>query len=80
MVASMSAKGDCFDNAVAESTIGTVKTEALGDYVPTDIHELQRILFAYIEGSYNQHRLHSTLDYKSPAEKERDLLNATHPA
>jgi transposase InsO family protein len=78
MVASMSAKGDCFDNAVAESTIGTVKTEALGDYVPADIHELQRILFTYIEGFYNQHRLHSTLDYKSPAEKERDLLNAAH--
>jgi len=80
MVVSMSAKGNCWDNAVAESTIGTVKTEALGDYVPADIHELQRILFSYIEGFYNQHRLHSSLDYKSPAEKERDLLNTAHAA
>lgn len=75
MVASMSGKGNCWDNAVGESTIGTVKTEALGDHVPADIHELRRILFGYIEGFYNQRRLHSSLDYKSPVEKERELLN-----
>ncbi len=70
MVASMSGKGNCWDNAVGASTIGTIKTEALGDYVPADIHELRRILFGYIEGFYNQRRLHSTLDYRSPVEKE----------
>lgn len=80
MVCSMSAKGDCWDNAVAESTIGTVKTEALGEYVPRDINELQGILFSYIEGFYNQRRLHSSLGYKSPAEKERDLLNTRQAA
>lgn len=74
MVASMSAKGDCWDNAVAESTNGTVKTEALGDYIPIDIHELGRILFLYIEGFYNHQRLHSSIGYKTPAEKERDVL------
>ncbi|MFC1641603.1 IS3 family transposase [Myxococcota bacterium] len=79
-VASMSAKGNCWDNAAAESTIGTVKTEALGDYVPGDLDELRRILFPYIEGFYNQHRLHSSLDYPSPAEKERDVLESLHPA
>jgi hypothetical protein len=78
--ARLSAKGDCWDNAVAESTIGTVKAEALGDHVPADIHELRRILFPYIEGFYNQHRLHSTLDYQSPAEYERNLANSTHAA
>lgn len=74
MVTSMSAKGNCWDNAVAESTIGTVKLEALGDYVPVDIHELRRILFPYIEGFYNHQRLHSSIGYKTPAEKERDVL------
>jgi putative transposase len=77
MVASMSAKGNCWDNAVAESTIGTIKVEALGDYVPEDIHELQRILFPYIEGFYNHQRLHSAIGYKTPDEKERDVLAAT---
>ncbi len=60
MVASMSRKGECWDNAVAESTIGTVKIEALGDAIPADIHELRTILFPYIEGFYNLRRLHST--------------------
>lgn len=80
MVPSMSRKGDCWDNAVAESTIGTVKAEALGDHVPADIHELRRILFPYIEGFYNHRRLHSTLDYKSPAEYERSLATSTRAA
>lgn len=80
MVASMSAKGDCWDNAVAESTIGTIKAEALREHVPADIDELRRILFPYIEGFYNHHRLHSTLDYQSPAEYERNLENSTHAA
>ena len=62
MVASMSRKGNCWDNAVAESTFATIKIEALGDYIPTDTNELKRILFPCIEGVFNQHRLHSTLD------------------
>jgi transposase InsO family protein len=80
MVPSMSAKGNCWDNAVAESTIGTVKTEALGDYVPADSHELQRILFPYIEGFYNHQRLHSSIGYKTPTEKERDVLTSAQAA
>lgn len=69
-VASMSRKGNCWDNAVAESTIGTVKTEALGDHIPDDIQDVQNILFPYIEGFYNTRRLHSSLGYCSPAEVE----------
>ena len=80
MVASMSKKGDCWDNAVAESTIGTVKVEALGDYVPVDVHELKQILFLYIEGFYNHQRLHSTIGYKTPDEKERELLASAQAA
>lgn len=80
MIASMSRKGNCWDNAVAESTFATIKTEAIGDYVPADISELKHILFPYIEGFYNQHRLHSTLGYKSPAAKERAVLESAHAA
>jgi putative transposase len=80
METSMSRKGNCWDNAVAESTIGTIKTEAIGEYIPADINELRHILFPYIEGFYNHHRLHSSLDYKSPAAKERDVLECAHAA
>jgi len=80
MVASMSRKGECWDNAVAESTIGTVKIEALGDAIPADIHELRTILFPYIEGFYNRRRLHSTLGYMSPADRESSLTLATKVA
>jgi transposase InsO family protein len=67
---SMSRKGDCWDNAVAESTIGTLKAELFGEDVPEDIYAIQRMLFPYIEGFYNRRRLHSSLGYITPAEKE----------
>jgi putative transposase len=67
---SMSRKGDCWDNAVAESTIGTIKTELLSDHVPHDIHHVQRMLFPYIEGFFNRRRMHSALGYKTPLEVE----------
>jgi putative transposase len=68
MVQSMSRRGNCWDNAVAESTIGSIKTE-LFDHVPVDIHDVRHQLFEYIESFYNRHRLHSTLDYLTPNEK-----------
>jgi putative transposase len=68
MVQSMSRRGNCWDNAVAESTIGSIKTE-LFDHVPVDIHDVRHQLFEYIESFYNRHRLHSTLDYMTPNEK-----------
>jgi len=70
MLASMSRKGNCWDNAVAESTFSTIKIELFGDCIPEDIHAVQRMLFPYIEGFYNRRRLHSTLGYITPAEKE----------
>lgn len=75
MVTSMSRKGNCWDNAVAESTIGTVKTELFGDEIPEDWHHVQRMLFPYVEGFYNRRRLHSAIGYITPAEKE---LIASH--
>jgi putative transposase len=78
MIQSMSRRGNCWDNAVAESTFGSIKTE-LFDQVPVDIHDVQHQLFEYIESFYNRHRLHSTLDYVTPHEKQQ-LLAATQAA
>jgi transposase InsO family protein len=70
MLESMSRKGNCWDNAVAESTFSTIKTELFGDIIPEDIHAVQRMLFPYIERFYNRERLHSSIGYITPAEKE----------
>jgi len=69
-VASMSRKGDCWDNAVAESFFATLKSEALGDRVPDDHDTATRLLGEYIDGYYNPKRRHSFLGYESPIEFE----------
>ena len=70
MQTSMSRVGNCYDNAVAESFFGTLKTECVTDQLAT--HALARTtIFEYIEVWYNRQRLHSTLGYLSPAEFER---------
>ena len=65
---SMSRKGNCYDNAVSESFFGTLKTE-LDEPLPTRAIAHQK-LFDYIEVFYNRQRLHSTLNYMSPAAYE----------
>lgn len=69
-VASMSRKGDCWDNAVAESFFATLKTEALGDCVPLDHDAATSTLGEYIDGYYNTKRRHSFINYESPIEFE----------
>jgi putative transposase len=76
MIQSMSRRGNCWDNAVAESTFGSIE---LFDHTPVDIHDVQHQLFEYIESFYNRHRLHSTLDYVTPHEKQQ-LMAATQAA
>lgn len=66
-VQSMSRKGDCYDNAAMESFFATLKTELVGDSVYPDKAAAQVELFRFIEGFYNNHRLHSGLDYQTPA-------------
>jgi transposase InsO family protein len=80
MHVSMSRKGNCWDNAVAESTIGTIKTELFGDRVPGDIGKVRNELFPYIEGFYNRQRLHSSLGYITPAEKDQLAGSRTNAA
>ncbi|MCK4507672.1 MAG: IS3 family transposase, partial [Desulfuromonadales bacterium] len=70
LVCSMSRKGECLDNAVAESFFGTLKTE-LVDHEDYKTHsEAKQSLFEYIEVFYNRKRRHSYLGYTSPAEYE----------
>ena len=76
MVASMSGKGDCYDNAVAESFFSTLEFELL---MQSDWHtreEARRAIFRYIEIWYNRKRRHSTLGYLSPAAYEEQLQEA----
>ena len=68
IVASMSRKGNCWDNAVAESFWATLKRELTDDIKWQSKDELEAALFEYIEVYYNRKRMHSTLDYMTPAE------------
>jgi transposase InsO family protein len=68
MICSMSRKGNCWDNAVAESFWATLKRELVYDKKWETRAELDGALFEYIEIFYNRHRLHSTLDYCTPEE------------
>lgn len=66
---SMSRRGNCYDNAAMESWNSTLKFE-LGEHFDSNSHAKDE-LFEYIEVFYNQQRLHSSLDYATPAEHER---------
>ena len=68
---SMSRKGDCFDNACAESFMSTLKNELTHHCVFKTREEAKTAIFEYIEVFYNRQRLHQTLGYLSPAEFER---------
>lgn len=72
---SMSGKGDPYDNAMMESFFSTLRAEL------TDLerfparHTARTVVFEFIEVFYNRHRLHSSLDYRSPTNFEGDHLS-----
>jgi transposase InsO family protein len=66
---SMSRRGNCYDNAVAEAFFSSLKSEVADRFASGA--EATRELFGYIEVFYNQRRRHSTLGYVSPAAFER---------
>ena len=71
---SMSRKGNCWDNAVAESFFHTLKTECLYRLARTPtFDELRKILFDYIEIFYVRKRRHSSLGYLSPMEYAKKI-------
>lgn len=69
-VQSMSRKGNCWDNAVSESFIRSLKTELIYHINLIDVDHAKQVLFEYIESFYNAQRLHATLGYVTPVEYE----------
>jgi len=72
---SMSRKGNCYDNAQAESFFSKFKAELVENGIFESVEEAKAEVFSYIEGYYNRIRLHSSLGYKSPLEFEKQLEN-----
>lgn len=70
---SMSRKGNCYDNAQAESFFSRFKAELVENGVFESVEEARSEIFSYIEGYYNRIRLHSGLGYKSPMQFENEL-------
>lgn len=77
---SMSRKGNCWDNAVAESFFKTIKTELVYDHKFLTKHQAKLEIFDYIEIWYNRKRRHSTLGYLSPELFKKLLLNYKNAA
>jgi len=69
---SMSRKGNCWDNAVAESFFKTLKYECTNRYQFDSFLKAHKVIDQYIKW-YNYKRIHSAIQYKTPAEKEIEL-------
>jgi len=70
VVLSIGRKGECWDNAVAESFFATIKRELIDTRSWPTREGLRSAIFDYVEGWYNVRRLHSSLNYCSPAQWE----------
>jgi putative transposase len=70
---SMSRRGNCYDNAQAESFFSRFKAELLENGRFESLAQAQSEIFSYIEGYYNRVRLHSSLGYKSPMQFEKEM-------
>lgn len=77
ITASMSRKGNCYDNAFVESFFRTLKVELVYRRKFKTRDEARAAIFEYIEVWYNRERIHSSLDYMTPEEYENKYLNAT---
>ena len=73
MTQSMSWKGNCWDNAPIESFFKTLKVERIYRLQYTSRDQARLDIVNWIEGFYNEKRLHSAIDYRSPADFERSL-------
>lgn len=70
LLASMSRKANCYDNAAMEAFWSTLKHEALEESAHWSKDRVRRAIFEYIEAIYNRKRLHSSLGYRSPVDFE----------
>ena len=80
IVVSMSRPANPYDNAQAESFMATLKREQADGRPWRTLEELRSSLTEFIDGYYNQQRLHSALGYESPVEFETRLLGAPRAA
>ena len=75
---SVGSKGDSYDNALAESTIGLYKTELIKPQAPwTGLEQVEYATYEWIDW-WNNHRLHSQLDHQTPTETETNHYNQKH--
>ncbi len=65
---SMSRKGECYDNAIAEHFFNTLKTELVNQRTYQTRAEAKSSIFEYIEVFYNKIRWHSTINYQPPCD------------
>jgi putative transposase len=77
---SMGSVGDCYDNAMCESFFATLECELLERRRFAHQVEARLAVFDFIEGFYNSHRRHSSLNYLSPLEFERRWVPPTPAA
>ncbi len=70
---SMSRRGNCYDNAQAESFFSRFKAELVENGIFESVEDARSEVFSYIEGYYNRIRLHSGLGYQSPMQFENDI-------
>ena len=70
LIGSMSRKGNCWDNAIAESFFHTLKVELVNSAQFATRGEAKLAIFEYIEGYYNRRRMHSAINYYAPMEFE----------
>jgi len=77
LIQSMSGKGNCYDNAMVESFFSRFKSELIEDGVFENTEEARTETFSYIEGFYNNKRLHSSIGYQTPIEYEMNLKTKT---
>jgi putative transposase len=70
LLASMSRKANCYDNAAMEAFWSTLKREALEESSQWSEHRVSQVTFEYIEAIYNRSRLHRSLGYQSPVDFE----------
>jgi putative transposase len=66
----MSRRGNCYDNAVAESFFSTLKNELIHERTFRTCDEARAAIFEFIEVFYNRQRLHQALGYVSPVQFE----------
>ena len=70
LIGSMSRKGNCWDNSIAESFFHTLKIELIYENNYQTRQEAKSSIFQYIEGYYNLRRMHSAINYSTPFEAE----------